>query len=49
VRSADGFEATYVLDATVATMRGVSDLAAGVPVQVVAAKEGMKVTRLFVG
>ncbi len=49
VKSADGFEATYVLDATVATMRGASDLAAGVPVQVVAAKEGMKVTRLTVG
>lgn len=49
VRSADGFEATYVVDATVATMRGASDLAAGVPVQVVAAKEGMKVTRLTVG
>ena len=48
VRSADGFEATYVVDATVATMRGAADLAAGVQVQVVAAKEGMKLTRLSV-
>ena len=48
VRSADGFEATYVVDATVATMRGAADLAAGVQVHVVAAKEGMKVTRLSV-
>jgi hypothetical protein len=49
VKSADGFEATYVLDATVATMRGADELAVGVPVNVVAAKEGLKVTRLAVG
>ena len=49
VESEDGFEATYVLDATVATVRGAADLAAGVQVQVVAAQEGMKVTRLRVG
>ena len=48
VRSADGSAATYVVDATVATMRGAADLAAGVQVQVVAAKEGMKLTRLSV-
>lgn len=48
VRSADGYEATYVVDATVATVRGAADLAAGVQVQVVAAKEGMKLTRLSV-
>lgn len=48
VRSADGFEATYALDATVASMRGAADLAAGAQVQVVAAKEGMKLTRLSV-
>lgn len=49
VQSSDGFEATYVVDATVATLRGAAGLAVGVPVQVIAAKEGMKVTRLSVG
>lgn len=48
VKSADGFEATYVLDATVATMRGAADLVVGAQVQVVAAKEGLKLTRLAV-
>lgn len=48
VRSADGFEATYALDATVASMRGAADLTAGAQVQVDAAKEGMKLTRLSV-
>ncbi len=49
VESSDGFEATYALDGAVATTRGGTVLAAGVPVRVVAAKEGMKVTRLVVG
>jgi hypothetical protein len=49
VRSTDGFEATYALDGAVATTRGGTVLAAGVQVRVVAAKEGMKVTRLVVG
>lgn len=49
VKSSDGFEATYVLDATVATTRGATQLATGVQVHLVAAKEGMKVTRLIVG
>ena len=48
VRSSDGFEATYSLDEAVASMRGAADLAAGAQVQVIAAKEGMKVTRLSV-
>ena len=48
VRSSDGFEATYALDEAVASMRGAADLAAGAQVQVIAAKEGMKVTRLSV-
>jgi hypothetical protein len=50
VRSSDGFEATYTLDAaTVAASRGAAGLANGVQVRVVAAKEGMKVTELRVG
>ena len=49
VRSSDGFEAKYALDGTVATTRGATALATGVQVRVVAAKEGMKVTRLQVG
>lgn len=49
VRSTDGFEATYTLDATVAASRGAAQLATGVQVRVVAAKEGMKVTALVVG
>ena len=49
VESSDGFEATYTLDGGVATTRGGTQLATGVQVRVVAAKEGMKVTRLVVG
>ncbi|GAA4397435.1 hypothetical protein GCM10023168_02370 [Fodinibacter luteus] len=48
VESTDGFEATYTLDGTEATGRGAEELATGGQVRVVAAKEGMKVTRLDV-
>jgi hypothetical protein len=48
VKSADGYQATYALDGAVATSRGGTQLATGVQVRVLAAKEGMKVTRLVV-
>ncbi|WP_377644739.1 hypothetical protein [Oryzobacter terrae] len=48
VRSSDGFEATYVLDGSVAATRGATGLATGAEVRVVAKKEGMAVTRLVV-
>lgn len=49
VRSSDGFEATYALDAGVTTTgRGGTQLATGSQVYVLAAKEGMKVTQLAV-
>lgn len=48
VRSSDGFTATYSLDGSVTPSGGVARLATGVQVRVVAAKEGMKVTRLVV-
>lgn len=48
VRSSDGFSATYSLDGSVTPSGGVARLATGVQVRVVAAKEGMKVTRLVV-
>ncbi|HYN65959.1 MAG TPA: hypothetical protein VES93_03660 [Ornithinibacter sp.] len=50
VKSTDGYEATYTLDATTATTgRGAVQPATGVQVRVLAAKEGMKVTTLVVG
>ena len=50
VKSTDGFEATYTLDATTATTgKNATQLANGVQVRVLAAKEGMKVTALVVG
>ena len=50
VKSTDGFEATYMLDGTTATAgRGAAQLANGVQVRVLAAKDGMKVTALSVG
>jgi hypothetical protein len=49
VESSDGFKATYTLDGGVATTRDGTQLATGVQVRVVAAKDGMKVTRLVVG
>ena len=50
VKSTDGYEATYVLDATTATAgRGGAQLSNGVQVRVLAAKDGMKVTTLVVG
>ena len=48
VRSSDGFEATYSLDDSVVTDQVTARLATGAQVRVVAAKEGMKVTRLAV-
>ncbi len=48
LRSTDGFEATYALDGSIASPREVTRLATGALVRVVAAKEGMKVTRLVV-
>jgi hypothetical protein len=48
VRSSDGFEATYALDASPATPGEAARLATGAQVRVVAAKEGMKVTRVVV-
>ncbi len=50
VKSTDGFEATYTLDGTAMTAgRNAAQLANGVQVRVVAAKDGMKVTVLVVG
>lgn len=50
VKSTDGYEATYTLDATTATTgKNATQLANGVQVRVLAAKEGMKVTALVVG
>lgn len=51
VKSTDGFEATYTLDATTTPVLGRNGtaLATGVQVTVVAAKDGMKVTALVVG
>lgn len=50
VKSTDGYEATYVLDATTATVgRGGAQPANGVQVRVLAVKDGMKVTTLVVG
>ena len=48
IRSSDGFEATYVLDGSVAATRGANGLATGAEVRVVAKKEGMSVMRLVV-
>lgn len=48
VKSSDGYEATYALGDAVATTRTATALAPGVQVRVVAAKEGLKVTRLAV-
>ncbi len=48
IRSSDGFEATYVLDGSVAATRGAKGLATGAEVRVVAKKEGMSVMRLVV-
>lgn len=48
VRSSDGFSATYALDGSVTPAGKVARLATGVHVRVVAAKEGMRVTRLVV-
>lgn len=48
VRSSDGFEATYSLDDSVVTDQVAARLVTGAQVRVVAAKEGMKVTRLAV-
>lgn len=45
VKSTDGFEATYTLDGSTATARGSATLAKGVQVYVVAAKDGMLVSR----
>jgi Chitobiase/beta-hexosaminidase C-terminal domain len=50
VKSTDGFEATYTLDAATPTLgSSATQLANGVQVRVVAAKEGMKVSALVVG
>ena len=50
VKSADGFEATYTLTGTAPlTARNGATLATGVQAQVLAAKDGMKVTALAVG
>lgn len=50
VKSTDGYEATYTLDATTATTgRGSVQLATGVQVRVLAAKDEMVVTALVVG
>jgi hypothetical protein len=47
VKSTDGFEATYTLDAaTSATGRGGAQVATGSQVRVLAAKDGMKVVWL---
>jgi hypothetical protein len=50
VKSTDGFEATYTLDATTTPVigRDATALATGVQVHVVAAKDGMKVTAIVV-
>ena len=50
VKSTDGFEATYTLDGTAVTAGpDAAQLANGVQVRVVAAKDGMKVTALSIG
>jgi len=50
VKSTDGFEATYTLTGTAPlTARNGATLATGVQAQVLAAKDGMKVTALAVG
>ena len=50
VKSTDGFEATYTLDGTAVTAGpDAAQLANGVQVRVLAAKNGMKVTALSVG
>ncbi len=48
VKSADGFEGTYDLSGQVATTRIGVPVAVGAQVRVVAAKDGMKATRLAV-
>ena len=48
VKSSDGFEGTYDLTGQVATARIGVPVAVGVQVRVVAAKDGMKATRLVV-
>ena len=47
VKSADGFTATYALDGATATAPGSGQVAQGSQVLVVAAKEGMKATRIM--
>jgi hypothetical protein len=50
VKSTDGFEATYTLDGTAVTAGpDAAQLANGVQVRVIAAKNGMKVTALSIG
>jgi hypothetical protein len=48
VKSSDGFAATYAVDGTVAVMPAGSQVATGSQVRVLAAKDGMKLTRLVV-
>lgn len=48
VKSSDGFAATYTVDGTVAVMPAGSQVATGSQVRVLAAKDGMKLTRLVV-
>ena len=50
VKSTDGFEATYTLDGSAVTAGpAAGQLANGVQVRVLAAKDGMKVTALSIG
>jgi hypothetical protein len=50
VKSTDGFTATYTLDGTAPVIgNAATPVAVGSTVRVVAAKEGMKVTAVFVG
>jgi hypothetical protein len=49
VKSTDGFTATYTLDGTAPIGNAATPVAVGSTVRVVAAKEGMKVTAVFVG
>ncbi len=50
VKSTDGFAATYTLDGTAPVIgKAATPVAVGATVRVVAAKEGMKVTAVFVG
>lgn len=49
VKSTDGYEATYTLDATTSVAGRGGEPAVGVQVRVLAAKDGMKATALVVG